>query len=402
MYSMQIFAFSAIALLISCKSALQDSATLGDEQTWEVKRLESPLIVFNWSTGSGNLVDHLSAQIDQAAKLNLEIATKVRQLPRFAIMGMGLYVANDPLLSNAFGNELSCLELKEDTEILKAKDAVYGTLDPDVAISRTEPGLIYDYGPGIIPLEEGGSTSAVIRVKSIIDLRKSKKIDFSKPIQQNLNPMPAERKEFAAIKLDDRALRRAVSSLNSGKFCEALQVFEGNLPALYYSSLAGVRAIRPLPKNERRPTYLSSQALFTVLIPQITDIADSIFENKEHYPQIRQDLIELKLLKKGNLDNEVSEKLALKDALITALYRNESEDWNAKKVSVMAQLINLSNVISIPTQLSTAKDLSDKITEAFDLKLINWGKENRDDFEFSKKLWKHWNEHSISSFVAEK
>jgi hypothetical protein len=358
--------------------------------------------VFNWSTGSGNLVDHLSAQIDQAAKLNLEIATKVRVAPELAMMGMGLYVANDPLLSNSFGNELTCLEIRENTEILKAKNAITGRLDLNVAVSRTEPALIYGYGEGIIPFAEGGSTSAVIRLKSIIDLRKSKKIDFSKNSGQNLDPMPADRKEFTALKLDERALRRAASSLSSGRFCEALQVFEGNLPALYYSSLAGVRSIRPFPKNENDPTYLSSRALITPLLMQISKLADSIFKDKEHYPQLRQDLIELKLLDKGKLENEDSEKKVLRSALIGTLMVSEFADWNAKKVSVMAQLINLSNAISIPTQLSTAKDLSDKITEALDLNLINWGKENRDDFEFSKKLWKHWNEHSISSFVTEK
>lgn len=178
MPSKSLFVLAAFGLLISCKSALQTSASLGDEQTLEVKRLKAPLIVFNWSTGSSNLVDHLSAQIDQAAKLNLEIAAGVREKPPLAGMGMGLYVANDPLLSSGFENELSCLELKEDTEILKAKNAILRTVDPKIAVSRTEPAIIFHYDPGIIPSEAGGSTSAVIRIKSVIDIRKSKKLNF--------------------------------------------------------------------------------------------------------------------------------------------------------------------------------------------------------------------------------
>lgn len=214
-------------------------------------------------------------------------------------------------------------------------------------------------------------------------------------------PRPGEGNEFASIKLDERALRRAVSSLNSGRFCEALQVFENSLHALYYSALAGVRAVRPFPKNERFESHLSSRALTTALFPEISKAADSIYENKKLYSQIRQDLIELILLENDQANNKTQEKSLLTLQILNALNVDESDTWNAKKVLVMAQLINLSKLISIPTQISTAKDLSINITEAFNLKLINWGKENQDEFEFSKKLWKYWYEHSISRFVIE-
>jgi hypothetical protein len=402
MSSKSLFAISAIGLLMSCKSGLQDSATLAEGQKWEVKRLKSPLIVFNWSTRSGNLIDHLSAQIDQATKMNLEIAKGGKELPPLAMMGMGLYVANDPLLSQSFGNELSCLEIKDNTEVLKAIDPIRGDLNSDIAVSRAEPALIYSFGVGLIPLMEGGSTSGVIRERSVIDFRKSKKIDFSISGGQNGNPKPVDGKEFASIKLDERALRRAASSLNSGRFCEALQVFENNLPALYYSSLAGVRAIRPLPKNEEFETHLTGKALLITLIPEISKMADTIIENRENYPQIRQDLIDLKLLEIRQQDGKSNEKGQLVSTLITALNSAIFQDWNAKKVSVIVQLINLSKILNIPVGVSTTKDLDRKIKEGFDMKLVNWEKENRDDFEFSKKLWKYWNEHSISSFITDK
>lgn len=392
-------ALLAMGLLISCKSGLQNSATLEGGETWEVKPLKAPLIVFNWSRGGGNLIDHLSTQIDQAAKLNLEVAKGARKLPGLAMMGMGLYVANDPLLSIGFGNELSCLEVRDNTEFLKAKDAILGDLDSKTAVSRTEPALIYSWGTGLIPLREGGSTSGVIRDRSVIDLNKSKKIDFSKSSEQNGIPNPAEKNEYASIKLDERALKRAATSLNRGRFCEAFQVFENNLPALYYSSLAGIRAVRSFPKNEKFATFISSRALFNAFIPKL---GAKIFENEEQYLKIRQDLIDLKLLSKDELDKGLIEWTMLRMILVNAINARESDDWSAQKTTIMAQVINLSQMINVPVKLSTPKELSIKIEEEFDLKLVHWEKENKEDFEFSKKLWKYWIEHSMSSFITNK
>ena len=393
MFLKYLMAFSTALLFFSCKSTLQDSATLDDGQSWEVKRLSSPLIVFNWSRDGGELENHLSNQIDKAAKMNRDIASGIKKFPPLAAKGMGLYFANDPILSYGFGNELSCLEVKENTEILKAKDPILSDLEKSTAVKQSEPVLIYSWGEGLIPSEEGGSTSGVIRDRSVIDLRRSRKFDFSKGAGEEV---------VTSVKLDERALRRAESSLSSGRFCEAIQVFENNLPALYYSSIAGAKAIRPLPKNEKLKVSSPSRSLLRLLNFQVSSQADLILNDKGPYLKIRQDLIDLKLVEKDEMDGAIDEKVNLTILLGDILNVNENDDWSAKKILVLTQLLNLTKLLTLPEGISNVKELSTKIREALDTKIVNWSKENPKDFEFSKKLWKHWYDHSISNFVSRK
>jgi hypothetical protein len=283
---------SVAGLLISCKSISQDSAFLDNGQSGVVKRPSSPLIVFNWSSGSGALEEHLSIQIDQAAKMNRELANGVKKFPPLAKQGMGLYVANDPILSSGYGSELSCLELKENTEILMAKDPILSDLDPMVAVKQSEPVLIYRYGDGLISSQEGGSSSGVIRDRSVIDLRRSRKFDLSGSSLPKRNPRAiGEQIATSTLKFDEGALRRADSALSSGRFCEALQVFE-NKSALFYSAIASVKAIRQSPKNEKLIKTPTSKLLLTVLYSQHSDQVNSIINDKGPYLKIRQDLIE--------------------------------------------------------------------------------------------------------------
>lgn len=393
---------SILGLLMSCKSTLQDSSTLDAGQSWEVKKLESPLIVFNWSNQSGDLNDHLSAQIDLALKMNSDIANGKAKAPPLAAMGMGLYFANDPILSVAFGNELSCIEIKKNSEILKAKGQFLGDLEIETALTRTEPLLIYGFGLGLIPFMDGGASSGVIRDKSVVDYRKSIKIAFSKPKAENFDPNPANHSEFSNVKLDSRSLSRASASLNSGKFCEAFKIFENNLPALFYSSIAGVKAFLPPPNADMEGTYLGSRSLILGLRHEITERANSLFESKEIYAELRKELIELDILEKDRIKNQDLEKFTFASILYEALSTSKFDRMDQKKITALTRLVNLSQVISIPTGAKNVEEFSKQLQEGFDQKIAKWSQVNKDDFEFAKKLWKYWNEHSISNFITRK
>ena len=130
--------------------------------------------------------------------------------------------------------------------------------------------------------------------------------------------------------------------------------------------------------------------------------ADLILNDKGPYLKIRQDLIDLKLVEKDEMDGAIDEKVNLTILLGDILNVNENDDWSAKKILVLTQLLNLTKLLTLPEGISNVKELSTKIREALDTKIVNWSKENPKDFEFSKKLWKHWYDHSISNFVSRK
>jgi hypothetical protein len=307
-------------------------------------------------------------------------------------------VANDPLLSKMFGNELSCIEIKKNTEILMANDFLRGKLGPQTAVSRKEPVAVYSWQEGIIPFNYGGASSAVLRLRSVIDLRKSKKIDFSKTNNLDRDPKGGDLTEFFSVKLDERDLNRAEASLNSGKFCEALLVFENNYEALYYSVLAGVGEIKEVPKDTSKG--ISSMDLITLFEPPILRGVDQILKNEELYRVLKRDLVELDMLPK--VSNKDMDRTEMKSILMSAHMYAHAEDWNAKKISVVTRLFNSSKLLTLPDGISNSEEFLEKLKEASKVRLANWARENQKDFNFSKKLWKHWYEQSISSFVSGK
>lgn len=62
----------------------------------EVKKIEQPIIGFNWSRSLDNLQGYLTNSIRSAREGNNKIRTK-DDIPLSGLLGYGLYIASDPL-----------------------------------------------------------------------------------------------------------------------------------------------------------------------------------------------------------------------------------------------------------------------------------------------------------------
>lgn len=387
----------SVLLLLGCKSSEEASTTLADG-TPMIKKIKSPLIVFNWSPQVGRLEEHLALQIDDAFNGNQKILAgkDTGHKTGLAIMGLGLYVANDPLLSVSYGTELSCLQLRENTEVLLPKDHFRTVVPPARALGGREAVVLYRFVNGLIPVKMGGASSAVIRDRSAIDVRKSRRMSFSSnlTISPHLKP---ENREFHE-KIDARDLKRAEDSLKDGDFCQALTVFENKFRTLYLSLFSAIRALHKFEKEDQYRSYLKSRDLASSLTPYFLNRLIHTSMNSEVFQKIKQNLITNKLLRDHATDVEAS--ATMNSLFMRAIGADGMTDWSSGEIAVVTQIVNEDQTFKLPLGISTNHEFSDRMDEAFDQLISNWVKDNPREFEFSKKLWTYWQERSLSSFVT--
>ena len=349
--------------LNSSEGALSN-VTQGETQT-----TTKPKIVFNWSTGSGTLNQHLSLQTRDAMKKNRDIQAQ-NDLPPMGVQGYGLYAAMDPLATISYGSELSCLYIKSGTNWVDNTKAFKGDLKL-ANIKSPIDFLLYYWGDSFLDGQKKMGISGVIRDPGIVNLNQSAKF-FMKESGSGDGLGPAR-------------INKARQRLQSGNLCQALQVFENEYEtfSMAFASAFGIK----------KESYRSALASFWLMMPgdngRNQKLAREIKKINNNGPLI-QELNDAGLLKGNDPATREAEIFSIFSSTLiipsSLIPEGIPEAQISARVALMARLFNETGLFQIAGNPTTIESFVSSFNDAISRFVSGWAQRHPDDISLAKDM----------------
>jgi hypothetical protein len=364
--------FPAFLVSVACRPRNYNSSAVKDVSTPAVS---GEIVGFSWSTGGGNLENQLRNQTRDAHSQNRAIAD-VSQLPNMAEGGYGTYIANDPVMSIAFGEDLSCVSIKP-----KASFTVLASREDRALrlqkIQSPNDAYLYRWGTDLVELNKGWA--AVIRSIEGFSLEKSSKFSL-----KNLGNMQG---------LSPQKLSEARIALQAGQLCKALSAYDGEYGSFIYSWMNAIidwKAEDPdlwgeiFPSTRLMKTPSSTPALFPDLATGVKAIAADTALVQE-------------LVAAGKTSTNASQAILEKDITSALLQALDSQlPTTNLNVTLAKHLVAKSGFLKLPDSVSDIQSYNAARFNAFVAKLETWEAAHTEEVQFMRDFWQQLKSVSIA------
>jgi hypothetical protein len=347
----------------SCK------ATEGDftvEKAIKLTPSSGEIVGFNWSTSAGDLKHHIEAQAKDAHKKNSAVSD-FREFPQNGIGGYGVYLADNPIMSIAYGEDLSCVSISPEATV--AVKSIRGGPNEDKAaklkqIQNASNVYIYPWGTDLEELNLG--RAAVVRDSFVVDFNRSKK--FSLKEVGNLQGLSSPK------------LSRGRLALKAGNLCEALSIYEGEYGSFIYSWLTAT-----IDWKTQDPTLWGEIFPGSLLIksPSVNPIFFADFNSG--VKEIANDMTLVKELQNAGKTRVGASRASLESDISSTLFQFLTLPANGNlDVKLAESLITKSLVLELKGNIKNTADFMNIRFNAFASKLTDWESEHQEEVKFMR------------------
>ncbi len=327
-----------------------------------------PRIVFNWSSGSGPLNQHLWDQVRDAMSKNREIKTQ-GELPKLGQQGYGLYVTMDPFVSLSFGSELSCLSLNPRTTWVGNDLAEEASL---ANIRGPSDLLVYGWGTSFLDGVRKTAISGVIRNPRLVDMNPSAKIIM---------------KEFGSGDgLGAMKIAKARQRLQTGNWCQAFSAFENEFGtfSMAFSSAFSFGDSKGIYRNVLAANWLMLPG--AGMNPVMERAIDMVEKNVSFISELKEAGI-----LKGNKTEE--RKLEIKSVLSRAfnyppglIAGDVPAEQIPARMALLARLLNETGIFKLSGNSNSLESFTAAFNEASYQFISQWGQDHPQDVALAKDL----------------